>query len=436
MRLLSPDFPTTRHMRILFLTYEPWPTHRADLVILFGKYLRRLGITSDIVAEAEECGASPASDWSGGKIIGCKRPRRRPAQHVAKLWLNLKTVFGADPSQYDCIQVRDMSLSALAGLIAARMKGMRFVYWLSYLQSEGHIARARSRGPRAGLKYWYPLLEGLIGRFILYRLVLPRADHIFVQSDAMKTHLSAVGISDIKMTPVPMGVDFEESVVQQEELAPVPALAGRRPIIYLGIQDQERRVDLLLDVLVCVKKEIPEAILVMAGDTHDQAYRNWMRDKAERLGLEQDIIWTGWIPRAEAWNYVRVSDVGLSPFPRGNVLDTCSPTKAVEYMALGIPVVCNDNPDQRKVIESSGAGYCVPLDATHFADAVVTLLRDKQKACAMGQRGMAYVKSSRSYAQLAFDVAATYEKICSVRLVGTLQKYTAAEQDSDPRPAQ
>ncbi len=42
------------------------------------------------------------------------------------------------------------------------------------------------------------------------------------------------------------------------------------------------------------------------------------------------------------------------------ILRAASPTKLVEYMAMGKAVVANDHPEQKRVIEESGAGYCVP----------------------------------------------------------------------------
>lgn len=398
-------------MRILFLTYEPWPTHRPDVVVLFGKYLRRLGMRTDLVAEMDRCGTTADADWDGGAVISCARPAGRARQHLAKLWLNVKSVFGAERAVYDCIQVRDMSVSALAGLVAARMKGLPFVYWLSYLQSEGHIARARARGPRAGFKYWYPLLEGLIGRFIVYRIVLPRSDHIFVQSDAMKEYLASLGVPAERMTAVPMGVDLDDAGAACSPEVALTALAGRRAIVYLGLMDQVRQVDVLLHMLVGVRAAFPDVVLVMAGDTADAGHRAWLHTEAARIGVANNVVWTGWIARADAWNYVRAAEIALSPYPRSVVLDTGSPTKAVEYMALGVPVVCNDNPDQKLVIECSGAGICVPLDPALFAQAVVTLLRDESLRKEMGSRGPGYVQAHRSYARIAQDVAAVYKEM-------------------------
>lgn len=403
-------------MRLLFITYEPWPTHRPDVVTLFGKYLRRSGIHTDLVAEAAECGPAAPSTWAGGRLISCQRPARRPAQHLAKLWLNLSSAFGVKRAHYDCVQVRDMSLSALAGLLAARLRGVKFVYWLSFLQSEGHIARAQARGPGAGLKYWYPLLEGMAGRYIVYKLVLPRADHVFVQSEAMKSWLAAKGVPAAKMTAVPMGVDMEDSEAIPLTLPDNPALQGRRTLIYLGTQDRVRQIEVLLDMLAIVKAEVPNTLLIMAGDTDDAEYRGFLRERARSLGIEDNILWTGWISRTEAWKYVRAAEIGLSPIPRGTLFDVSSPTKAVEYMALGIPVVGNDNPDQQQVIDASGAGICTPLTGADFAQAVVTLLRDDQQRLAMGARGPSYVRSCRSYAHLSAQLTGIYEDVCEITL--------------------
>jgi glycosyltransferase involved in cell wall biosynthesis len=90
------------------------------------------------------------------------------------------------------------------------------------------------------------------------------------------------------------------------------------------------------------------------------------------------------------------------------LLDIASPTKAIEYMALGIPVVVNDNPDQKRVVEEAGSGICVELDAAMFADAVVTLLSDPRRCSEMGRAGQEYVKQNRGYDTVSARLAASY----------------------------
>ena len=59
------------------------------------------------------------------------------------------------------------------------------------------------------------------------------------------------------------------------------------------------------------------------------------------------VLLTGWLPQPAALGYAVRAEVGLSPIPRGTLFDVSSPTKLVEYLALGIPGVANDIPDQQ-----------------------------------------------------------------------------------------
>ncbi|HEX7645622.1 MAG TPA: glycosyltransferase [Burkholderiaceae bacterium] len=399
-------------MRLIYFTAEQWPTFRPDLVALFGKYLPRRGVTCDLVTERERT-VAPASvpPWGGGRARLCNVPANRAGQYVAKLWHNLSVLASTDARRYDAIQVRDMSLTALFGLMMARLKGLRFFYWLSYPQSEGQIDRARARGLRGGMRFWFPLIQGMVGRWILYGLVLPRADHVFVQSRQMQLDLAKVGVPMDKMTPVPMGVDVEAA--SHESLVPVQdgRLENRRVVAYLGTLDRVRRIEILLHMLAIVLREEPEVLLMLVGDTEDAAHRAWLKNEAERLGVADHVLWTGWLPGDEAWGYVRRAEVGLSPFPRSFLLDSASPTKAVEYMALGLPVVVNDNPDQAQVVAESGGGLCVSLEPQAFADAVTSLLRSPETRRVMGERGRAYVRRVRCYDNIAEAVARVYREL-------------------------
>lgn len=396
-------------MRLIYFTAEQWPTFRADLVALFGKYLPRRGVACDLVTERERTVAPTAvPPWGGGSAKLCNVPANRAGQYVAKLWHNLGVLVALDARRYDALQVRDMSVTALFGLIVARIKGLSFFYWLSYPQSEGQIDRARARGWRAGIRFWFPLIQGTVGRWILYRLVLPRADHVFVQSRQMQLDLAQQGVPMEKMTPVPMGVDIEAAGDRHNPPVEDARLQGRRVIAYLGTLDRVRKIDMLLHMLAIVANEEPDVLLLMVGDTEDAGHRAWLKSEAERVGVADHVLWTGWLPSGQAWSYVRAAEIGLSPFPRSFLLDSASPTKAVEYMALGLPVVVNDNPDQAQVVAESGGGLCVPLEPQAFADAVVSLLQAPETRRVMGERGREYVRRVRCYDNIAESVARVY----------------------------
>ncbi len=381
------------------------------MVALFGKYLPRLNIASDLLTERNTDEAQWDVPWGGGNALLCNVPKNRAGQYWVKFWHQIAGLLRLDAAQYDAIQVRDLPVLALWALLVARAKGLPFFYWMSFPQSEGQILRARARGPRAGIRYWFPLVQGLLGKWVLYRWVLPAADHIFVQSRHMAQDVALHGIPLTKITPVPMGVDLEiarpEQVVPSDDLR----LINKRVLVYLGTLDPARDIEMLFKALHIVRLNCPSALLVLAGDTEDPAHRQWLRQEAQRLGVADAILWAGWLPAAQAWRYVRAAEIGLSPCPRSFLFDCASPTKPVEYMALGIPVVASDNPDQAQIVAESGAGLCVPQQAHAFADAITELLDDSTRRAQMGARGLAYVRDARSYGRLAAGVAKVYQQL-------------------------
>jgi glycosyltransferase involved in cell wall biosynthesis len=303
-----------------------------------------------------------------------------------------------------------MPILATFGLLAARLKRLPFYYWMSFPIPEGQIALSSERGLSAGLaKFLFPWVSGRIGRFLLYRVVLRLSDHIFVQSDRMKQNMIERGIQEQKLTPVPMGVDLEE--IQSKEILPSndSRLNGRRVLVYLGTLDRPRRIEVLFEMLAEIRLKIPQALLVLVGDTQDDDHRHWLKIQAEVAGVSNHVLWTGWLPIREGWSYVRAAEVGLSPIPRGSLLDVGSPTKVPEYLALGIPVVCNDNPDQESLIQCCDAGICVPYTSLAFASAALTILNTSQKVRTQKNTStQSYLIGSRSYEHISSQLASAY----------------------------
>jgi glycosyltransferase involved in cell wall biosynthesis len=326
-------------IRLLFLTAETCPTFRADVAVLFGKYLPRHGVYSDIVTGRAPSHEGPVQ-WGGGEVFLCDVRGGQFKKHIKTLVHGIKHLFAADRARYQAIQVRDMPVLATFGLLAARLKRLPFYYWMSFPIPEGQIALARERGFSAGLiKFLFPWMCGRLGRFLLYRVVLPGADHVFVQSVQMKQDMMEKGVEQEKMTPVPMGVDLES--VKPEEIPPsdTASLQGNRLILYLGSLDRPRHIEVLFEMLSLVRREIPNALLALVGDTEDDTHRAWLKRQAETAGVAEHVLWSGWLPMREGWRYVRAAEVGLSPIPRGPLLDVSSPTKVPEYLAFGLPVV-------------------------------------------------------------------------------------------------
>ena len=300
--------------------------------------------------------------------------------------------------RYDAVEVKDKFLSGVFALIASKLFRTRYIYWLSYPFPEHYLLRATDGTAR------YPFLykmRGLAFKAMLYRWLLPAADHVFVQSEQMRLDVAAEGIALARTTAVPMGVSAD--------LCNAPDLSRRRSVLpqaspcvlYLGTLNRVRRLDFLIRAFNEVRSVIPEALLYIVGRGDHAEDEAFLREEVARLRMESCVVFVGHLPQAAALQYVQEADVCTSPFFPTPILRSASPTKLVEYMAMGKAVVANDHPEQKRVIAESGAGLCVAWDERAFAAAIVELLRNPQSARLMGERGRSYVREHRAYGVIA-----------------------------------
>lgn len=400
-------------MRFLFVSRDKFPPFRVDVSVLFGQEIAGRGHSIDwLLQSGDRCDASYQTIWSGCRVwVGATdlgiSGFRRLRKHIYSILHDFKMFSLVRRHKYDFIQVRDKFISALLAIIASKASKTKFLYWLSYPIPEADFYAVKMHIARYPFFYFF---RGIFTRFLLYRVILPRADHIFVQSEQMKEDISAMGISEEKMTPVPMGVSLEEISNRLTEIGS-QVHANGRAVLYLGTLNKVRKMDFLIKVFHKVRHQLPNAKLYIVGGADDPSDEQILKDEAKRLGISHAIIFTGYLPMKEAWRYVSEADVCVSPFYPTPILNSTSPTKLIEYMALGKAVVANNHPEQSLIISESGAGICVPWEENAFSDAIVKLLSQPAIAEEMGQKGRRYVEEYRSYTAIADALENEYFRI-------------------------
>jgi glycosyltransferase involved in cell wall biosynthesis len=401
-------------MRILVISSDTYPPTRVDVTVLFGAELAGRGHRIDWILQSEAaCPRDYETDWKGGRVwVGATdlggSLLRRIRKHVLGVANDLRLFGRVRRGGYDAVEVKDKFLAGIFAMIAARLNRIKFIYWLSYPYPEHYLHCARDGSARYP---WLYVLRGLSFKWLLYRLLLPAADHVFVQSEQMLRDVAAQGIPADKMTAVPMGVDAALSAAADLSLRRTLLPPGAPCVLYLGTLDKVRRLDFLIRSFAQVREALPEARLYLVGGGVDPSDEHLLESEVARLSLGAAVVFVGRLPQTEALRYVQEADVCVSPFHPTPVLRSTSPTKLVEYMAMGKPVVANDHPEQKRVIDESGAGRCVPYEESAFARAIVELLEDPEAARLMGRRGRAYVLERRSYSVIADQVEQTLSSV-------------------------
>lgn len=151
-------------------------------------------------------------------------------------------------------------------------------------------------------------------------------------------------------------------------------VSGRRSAVYLGDVTEER--GLLVAAEACRQADID---LVVVGRVAP-AFAAKLREATDGARLEL----VGPLPNREALTTIAGGGVALSPLLDNPNYRQSAPTKILEYLALGLPVVASDLPGTRRLVEGlHGVALVPPGDVPALAAEIKeTLDSDKRKKSA------------------------------------------------------
>lgn len=172
--------------------------------------------------------------------------------------------------------------------------------------------------------------------------------------------------------------------------ATVPA-SGDEKIVYVGHVTRARGGLTLIRVAEQLFGEVRLEIIGAA----DEAMTPLLRDAHDR-GV---LIWHGYVANAEALRLTEGAAAGLSLLADEPNYRHSRPTKIMEYLAHGVPVISTPLPAATKLISESGGGVVVGFDG---AEAVVRTIREWLADPALRQHladtGRAWVKEHANWA--------------------------------------
>jgi phosphatidylinositol alpha-mannosyltransferase len=212
----------------------------------------------------------------------------------------------------------------------------------------------------------------------IFRRFFKRLDgHIVVSEAALQYH-SRYFPADYAV--IPNGVDIDRF---NPNVRPVEQFMDGRPnILFVGRLEKRKGLAHLLDAFVGVKRDIPDARLIVVG-AYDEMDKIPFVLQTRYLGLN-DVHFVGRVTDDELARYYGTADVFCAPSTGmesfGIVL--------LEAMASGVPTVASDIDGYRDVMDDGVQGMLVePEQPEALAVALVSLLRDPARRRAMGVAG-------------------------------------------------
>lgn len=154
-------------------------------------------------------------------------------------------------------------------------------------------------------------------------------------------------------------------------------IGGVRVVVYLGDVTVQRGARVAVEA--SAGAGVPIVFIGRAGD-------DLRAELAVTTGEGHTVDFRGELPNPVALNEARRAGVGISPLLDSPNYRDSAPTKVLEYLALGLPVVASDLPGTRELVEGLDAVELVtPGDPTALARAIERALQPSSRATAAAQ---------------------------------------------------
>jgi glycosyltransferase involved in cell wall biosynthesis len=264
------------------------------------------------------------------------------------------------------------------GYMLSRIKRVPFVFEVRDILPQQAIDTGMLRNP------W--LIRLLIGtEEFLYR----RARRVVAVSEASRQELAERGVDEAKLVTIENGIseslftpESKDNAVRREY-----GWQDKYVAMYVGVHGVSQGLQTLLEAAESLQAEEDIHFVLVGDGAEKNALQQWATDRqltnVEFLPVQ---------PRERVAQFYAAADVCFAPLRKGNYFTINIPSKILEIMACGRPVILGAEGQAQRIIEEAGSGLVVsPEDAQAYAQAVLALRASPDMAEELGSRGHGFV---------------------------------------------
>ena len=179
-------------------------------------------------------------------------------------------------------------------------------------------------------------------------------------------------------------------------------------VSYIGTLGQAHGLCTVLEAAAQLQESLPDAVFLLVGEGAEKEH---LVSTASELSLD-NVRFLPQQPRESIPALIRASDVCLVTLKKADVFKTVIPSKMLEFMACGRPVVLAVDGQARQLLEDAQGGiYVEPEDAPSLAGAIVRLYHDGPLRQTLGGGGRGYVVQNLSRESTAREYLSVLEQI-------------------------
>lgn len=238
------------------------------------------------------------------------------------------------------------------------------------------------------------------------RAVFAEADLVLLPSHAALDEVQRrYPDSAARLRLVPHGVDDSE----QARLAAQHRWRAANALLYAGRFDDMKGTDTFFAALPTVLAKCPSVAVTVAGGlpANERSERRWLDQLRTVTAGSRRVRMAGWLPADELANAYARAAIVVVP----SRFETFGLT-ALEAMLRGAAVIASGAGALRELIMDGQSGLIVPAgEAGAWADAIVSLVGDRERARRLGARAAAQIRQHYLWRDRLAPLLAAYGEL-------------------------
>jgi glycosyltransferase involved in cell wall biosynthesis len=359
LRTLLTETPR-RARRVLLVSQHAYPD--APLLRRNVEHLAAQGVQLDLVCMKPATALPRSALLPGMRIIALPvRHRRTHAMNYVVEFVSFFVLAFPIVSalglrrRYDAVQIDNLPDFLPFVAIVPRLRGARVVFYMYDMFPELAMTRF-------GLHSRHPLIR--LSRRIEW-WALRWVDHAVVVTDLFRRTLVSRGVDASKISVVyntqPLSVTMRKPTTGRPRIVTHASLVER-----YGVQ-------VAIRALPTLRKAWPDLTYDVLGRGE---YLPSLERLADDLGVRDLVSFAGFLPWPEAMDRISSASLGIVPVIADGFGQFILPMKLLEYVGMGIPVVCARLPGIEEHFDPESVAYFEPGDSEGLARQVDRLLND------------------------------------------------------------
>lgn len=229
----------------------------------------------------------------------------------------------------------------------------------------------------------------------LEKYVYSHADLILTISPKLSDYVKKLGAKNVRY--LALGVDtnvFKPHPPDKDLREKWGIKETDKVIVFVGTLPTFSGLDNFLKVLPTIQAKT-NAKFMIVGD-------GIQRSKLERIIKKNnlDVIITGYQPYADIPKFINLADICVNTFPILPMTNDIFPTKVIQYLACGKPVVSTKLAGIKALIKDGSDGVLYSTNFTDMAGNIIFLLENPTALKLIGNNGLRYVKQNHDYGNI------------------------------------